>query len=160
MFIIELIEGNIFKSGADVILHQVNCQGVMGSGIAKQVKELYPHVYNCYKTKCNEYKYNTSLLLGSIQVCYKESYAVDVVEDSQAIVNMFAQDRYGHSSKRHTDYDALRKCLKAVNKHFAGKSVAIPYLMSCCRGGGDWGVVSSMIGDELHNCNVSLYRFG
>ena len=36
---IEHIKCDIFESGADAILHQVNCQGVMGSGIAKQVKE-------------------------------------------------------------------------------------------------------------------------
>lgn len=39
---IKHIKGDIFQSGADVILHQVNCQGVMGSGVAKQVREKYP----------------------------------------------------------------------------------------------------------------------
>ena len=32
--------GNILDSGADIICHQVNCRGVMGSGVAKQIKEL------------------------------------------------------------------------------------------------------------------------
>ena len=38
------IYGDIFLSNADAILHQVNCQGVMGSGVAKQVREKYPIV--------------------------------------------------------------------------------------------------------------------
>ena len=42
---IKHIKGDIFKSNADAILHQVNCQGVMGSGIAKQVKENFPVVF-------------------------------------------------------------------------------------------------------------------
>lgn len=43
------IKGDIFESGAQVILHQVNCQGVMGSGVAKQVREKYPIVFEYYK---------------------------------------------------------------------------------------------------------------
>lgn len=41
--------GDIFESEADVIGHGVNLQGVMGAGIAKTVKELYPSVYEGYK---------------------------------------------------------------------------------------------------------------
>ena len=33
----------------DVICHQVNCQGVMGSGIAKQIRDTYPIVFENYK---------------------------------------------------------------------------------------------------------------
>ena len=29
-------EGNVFDSDAKIICHQVNCQGVMGSGVAKE----------------------------------------------------------------------------------------------------------------------------
>ena len=38
-------EGNVFDSDADIICHQVNCQGVMGSGVAKEVRERFPNVY-------------------------------------------------------------------------------------------------------------------
>lgn len=156
----KVIQGDIFKSKADAILHQVNCKGSMGSGIAKQVRELYPNVYNCYKAKCNEYKEDSSLLLGSIQICYKENYIVNDIKDSQMIVNMFAQDKYGYGDKRYTNYNALKRCLQAVNKQLTGKSVAIPYLMSCCRGGGDWNIVSNMIHDELSDCSIEIYRLG
>lgn len=43
-------EGNVFDSDADIICHQVNCQGVMGSGVAKEVRERYPEVYYAYWT--------------------------------------------------------------------------------------------------------------
>ena len=42
------------ESGCNIICHQVNCQGVMGSGIAKQVREKYPNVYNSYKKACDK----------------------------------------------------------------------------------------------------------
>ena len=50
---IKHIKCDIFESGATMILHQVNCQGVMGSGIAKQVREKFPNVYEAYKEYCN-----------------------------------------------------------------------------------------------------------
>ena len=49
-------ECDIFDSGADIICHQVNCQGVMGSGLAKQIRERYPIVYEEYKKWCDESK--------------------------------------------------------------------------------------------------------
>ena len=41
--------GDVFSSGAQVIVHQVNCMGVMGSGVARIVREKYPEVYLEYK---------------------------------------------------------------------------------------------------------------
>lgn len=163
---IEIVNGDIFESDADAILHQVNCQGVMGSGVAKQVREKFPAVFRYYKARCDEdkkFKEQTgcvrSSLLGLAQICYKEDYLVGQVKDTQVIVNLFAQDNYGYDGNCYTDYDALRKSLQTVNKQFSGEKVAIPYLMACHRGGGDWNVVSKMIEETLTDCDVTLYKF-
>ena len=42
---IHYVKGNLLDSDCDYICHQVNCQGVMGSGIAKQIRERWPEVY-------------------------------------------------------------------------------------------------------------------
>ena len=34
---IKVIPGNLFDSEAQILAHQVNCKGVMGSGVAKEV---------------------------------------------------------------------------------------------------------------------------
>lgn len=146
----KVVDGNIFDSDADAILHQVNCQGVMGSGIAKLIKEKYPSVYSNYRMRCCLNKGSTSELLGVMQSC--------AISLDKYIVNLFAQDKYGRS-KCYTDYDALRNCLRQVNEVFAGKTVAIPYMMSCVRGGGDWNIVFKIIEEELKDCDVTLYRF-
>lgn len=39
---IKVINGDLFTSKANFIVHQVNCQGVMGSGVAAQVAENFP----------------------------------------------------------------------------------------------------------------------
>lgn len=46
---INIIDGNLFDSTARFIVHQVNCQGRMGSDVALQVKQRFPHVYDEYK---------------------------------------------------------------------------------------------------------------
>lgn len=160
------VKGDIFESNADAILHQVNCQGVMRSGVAKQVREKFPTVFKYYKARCDEDKRfrkqsgsAKSSLLGLAQICYKEDYRVGNVKDTQVIINLFAQDKYGYDGKCYTDYDALRRCLETVNKQFVGKKVSIPYLMACHRGGGDWNVVSKIIEETLVNCDVMIYEY-
>ena len=163
------VKGDIFESGADAILHQVNCQGVMGSGIAKQVREKFPSVFACYKSLCDYDKHvkddrglRLSTLLGRAQIVPKTDYLCgekEGAENQQFIVNLFAQDEYGYDGKCYTDYDALRSCLEQVNQRFSGKTVAIPYLMACHRGGGDWSIVSAMIEETLVDCDVTLYEY-
>lgn len=149
----QIVDGDIFACDTDVILHQVNCQGVMGSGVAKQVHEKYPKVYQMYKHICDWY-HNERVLLGCAQGVSVESL---VTGKELTIVNLFAQYQYGLGTC-HTDYVALRDCFKKVNELYKGKRIAIPYLIGCFRGGGNWDVVSQMIADELTDCDVTLYR--
>lgn len=145
------VKGDIFQSGADVILHQVNCQGVMGSGVAKQVREKYPDVFAEYKEICERYKDDKEILLG---------HALFVqCDDDVWIANLFSQKDFGYDGSCYTSYDALRECLVRVNQRFTGCSVAIPYRMACHRGGGDWDIVSKMIEVTLKDCDVTLYEY-
>lgn len=141
---VTIVYGDIFESDADVICHQVNCKGKMGSGVAKQVREKYPLVYSLYHKLCEDNPGDK--LLGTVLCCGN-------------IANLFAQENYGYDGKCYTDYEALRQCLSIVNERYAGQKVAIPYLMGCHRGGGDWGVVLEMIQSELTDCDVTLYNY-
>ena len=38
-FMIKIINGDLFDTDANIICHQVNCKGKMGSGVALQVKK-------------------------------------------------------------------------------------------------------------------------
>lgn len=138
---IKYIKCDIFESGADVICHQVNCQGVMGSGVAKQVKERYPYVFEEYKKQCDILRLCGGILFGTIQIIE--------MEKDKYISNLFTQDKYGYDGTRYTDYLALRNCLRHVYKVFknTGKTIAFPYLMSCARGDRDWNIVYKMIED-------------
>ena len=150
---IKYVNGDVLQSNADVILHQVNCQGVMGSGLAKQVREKYPWVYAEYKQLCDNAKKlpnGSKSLLGVTQFIF--------INENQQIGNVFGQDRFGYD-KCYSDYNALKKCLTYVDNKFKGKQVAIPYLMSCGRGGGNWEAVLNIIETTLINCDVIIYEY-
>lgn len=146
------IKCDIFESGADIILHQVNCRGVMGSGVAKQVRDRYPDVYTSYKNLCNDMR-DPSILLGTAQFVKIDGYTY--------IVNLFAQDKYGYDGKQYTNYLSLGSCLNEVRMHTLpdNEVIAIPYRMGCDRGGGDWNVVYGMIEEILGDRNVLICEY-
>lgn len=54
---IKEIPGNILTpappgSPPTLVCHQVNCHGVIGSGLALQIREHYPVVFESYRKKC------------------------------------------------------------------------------------------------------------
>jgi O-acetyl-ADP-ribose deacetylase (regulator of RNase III) len=146
---VNLIQGNLFNSTAKVICHQCNCQGVMGSGVAAEVKKRYPHVYNEYR---NDYEKGL-LKLGYVNFANATS--------DQVIANMCGQEKYGYDGKQYTSYDNLRQCLNTVKEYMINNNidtVAFPYMMSCCRGGGNWNVVYQMIENVFTDCNVEIWK--
>ena len=148
---IKIIDGNLFDSQANIICHQVNCQGVMGSGVAAEVKQRYPHVFQAYRQDYLDGK----LKLG--YVCFAEA------NQNQVIANMCGQDKFGYDGSVYTNYDKLRECLESVYEYARFEYdvmpvIAFPYKMSCHRGGGDWNVVYKMIEDIFGSFDVEIWR--
>lgn len=143
---IEERNGDVLESGADVICHQVNCMGVMGAGLARQIRERWPHVYSTYQAKCRSVRQGHGGL-GDIQV---------VGCGSCSIANLFSQYGFG-SGRCHTDYKALEKCLQSIREvaESMGYRVALPYGIGCGLAGGDWDVVSGIIRRIFDNSPVT-----
>lgn len=144
------ITGDLLKvqknMNLDVICHQVNCQGKMRSGIAKQIRDTYPQVYDAYMVKYNEMvQYGTQSMLGNIQlVSLYENFDQEVKH--QHVCNMFAQNNYGYDGKRYTSYDAFWMCLNNLRQVLLpGSTIGFPYLIGCDRGGANWNVIETMI---------------
>ena len=150
---VKIIEGNLFETKANIICHQTNCQGVMKSGVALEVKQRYPNVFNSYRKD-----YEDGLLkLGYV------NFASTGKSSEQIIANMCGQDVYGYDNGIYTDYDKLQDCFDTVVNYIrisydAKPTIAFPYLMSCHRGGGDWSIVSKMIEDTFKDFNVEIWR--
>ena len=145
------VKGDIFKGDADIIIHQVNCQGVMGSGVAKQVKDLYPKVYVHYREYCKDF--TPEEMLGTVFMV-----PIDTIKP-RFVANFFSQNNFGYDGNCYTNYEAFEKCLLYMKKNYSGFSMAIPYLIGCRRGGGDWNIVYKMIEDILGDCEVTIYEY-
>lgn len=146
---IEYRKGNLLNVTSGVIAHGVNCQGVMGSGVAKAIREKYPFVYRTYLKKVQkwvEFNNNTSALLGQVQFC---STAEDCVFTGPNVVvaNCFTQDFYG-TDKRHVNYEAVAHCFYTLNlRAKLYGQLNIPKI-GAGLGGGDWNVIESIIKSE------------
>lgn len=152
---IKHVKGDIFESDADIIIHQVNCQGVMGSGVAKQVKDKYPHVYSFYRRMCESR--TSQELLGKVLLVNTLEYIFNG-KRTRMIANFFSQDSYGNNGV-FTDYNAFRECLEYMRDEYSNYSMAIPYLIGCRRGGGSWNRIYSMIEEILGDCDVTIYEY-
>ena len=147
---IKCVKGNLLDSDCDYICHQVNCQGRMGSGIAKQISERWPEVFVNY--------------LEHISMCFGNPLGsictVPVNNGDLRVVNMFSQFSYGYDGKRYTSYDAFYNCLVAITREIPkGKTIAFPYNIGCGLGGGDWSIISNMIKYVLgRDYDVYIYR--
>lgn len=146
---VEIQQGNLFEADANVIVHQVNCMGVMGSGLALQVKNRYPKVFSQYSSLCKSYPPEN--LLGS-------AFIAEVAPD-RYVANVFGQKNFGWT-EQFTDLKALKSGLETVAE-FAKENrymVALPYLIGCCRGGGKWTEVLVVIEEVFSDQNVIIRK--
>ena len=145
--------GDLLESNCNFICHQVNCQGVMGSGIAKQIRNLFPFVYEDYKGKFagleKDRWYN---LMGEAQEVR--------IDNDKWIINMFAQFHYLPRGERHTNYIYFRAAVQHLkhkvihhccmrNLAFNEFTIGFPDHIGCGLGGGYWNVVKKIIEEEF-----------
>lgn len=149
--------GDLLRATAQCIVHQVNCMGVMGSGVAKQIRDRWPEVYESYKKLCDLKAIQVgdpSVLLGYAD-CVK-------VPTGQVIFSVFGQHNYHRphtTPRRYTNYEAVYKGLEAVRSYMLARglaSAAFPYRMSCDRGGASWGIIFEMIKDVFKDTDIGI----
>src|SRR5437773_477164 len=59
---ITYVKGTLFESPAKTLVNTVNTVGVMGKGIAKRFKEIYPEMFSKYQHLCE----NKQLQIGKL----------------------------------------------------------------------------------------------
>lgn len=143
---IRYIEGSIFDRDTRVVVHGCNAMGKFGKGFAYQIKKRHPEAHDEYMAAFRE----TGLAAGSV---------IWVQSSGRLIGNLITQPTYGNDGAQHIDYEAFRSCLRAVNSaaregvggsEFPNgfKSVCMP-LVGSDLGGGDWGILSGIVEEEL-----------
>ncbi|TYP69721.1 macro domain-containing protein [Paenibacillus methanolicus] len=147
---IQVKAGDLLQAAEHVIGHQVNCQGVMGSGVAKSIRAQFPEAYEAYLELCS--RTSNEELLGRCQMVQ--------TPDGKHVANLFGQFNYGRQPKLYTDYDALRQALSQLKGYARerGLTVALPYQIGCGLANGDWSIVEAMINEIFEDYEVTLYR--
>lgn len=149
--------GNLLDSNCEYICQQVNCQGVMASGIAKQIRERWPEVYEKY---FREHEFWTKQMgrssspLGNIDI-------VRINNSNQSVINIYSQRDYGYDGERYTSYDAFAKCLGLIKSYIpGGATIGFPSGIGCGLGGGNWQVISALIDEYLgDDYDVYIYKY-
>lgn len=124
------------KSNA-IIVHGVNTLGKMGRGIALDIRNKYPFIYDDYRKRCAYYAENnlTRDILGS--TCF---YTLD--EDSDLLlVNLYSQLTIGRTG-RHASELAIHDGLYVVADYINGMQayeiqIYMPKI-GCTNGGLNW----------------------
>ncbi len=135
------------------IVQQVNCKGVMGAGLAKQIRAKWPSIYAPYAEICRN---KGSQALGTM-------FPYKTPDNGPVICNCFAQDGYGRD-RQYTSYPHLQESLCQVRAYAEGHfkdcsgtktpvSIAIPYGLGCGLAGGDWNTVYGILNEVFFDCN-------
>ena len=151
--VIKIVRGDLMLATEDILGHQVNCQAVMNSGVAKSIREQFPEAYDAYMDFALPYKRMNiqSDLLGEAHF---------VVLENKTIANLFGQLNYGYDGAKYTSESALFTCFKQLRR-FAeerNKSVALPYMIGGYRGGGDWKLIEDHLLTAFDGYEVTLYK--
>jgi O-acetyl-ADP-ribose deacetylase (regulator of RNase III) len=148
---IEYRKGNMFDTDIRVLAHGCNAHGVMGSGVARIVRDDYPGAYNAYVAAIKDAAYALTDTMGTI---------IPVETKGKVIINAITQHDYGRDGKRYVSYDAVSDAMRELNTYCAiweeVTQVAMP-LIGAGLGGGDWTVIEAIIESELTDVQPVVY---
>lgn len=143
---IEYRRGDLFSTDSQYILHGCNCQGVMGSGVAKTIKEKYPLAFEEYKLIYDKFN---CLQLGTT-IFVKQP-------GGKTIINALTQLNYGRNGV-HVSYWAIANIFKDLNTLVEERSEISMPMIGAGLGGGNWNVISSIIENECITYQPIVYQ--
>lgn len=139
----------------DMIIHQTNCEGRMGGGVAKTIKEKFPQVYVAYLEFLAQKRFNgENNLLGQVL-----ETNVRIGDNIVKFVDLFAQNSCSENTSlypdgRFTSYDALHDGLLCVRDTIVERlyekrcrpiKIWMPEKIGCAKGGANFVVVTAII---------------
>lgn len=142
------IKGDLLTARG-LIVHGTNAQGVMGSGVALQIKNKWPTAFDVYKEMfAFSRDVPRSHYLGMISIATIEN-SVTGHGPGLGIVNMITQEFYGKDGGKYVKYDAIDKgfeTLAAAITRTGTFSTPVNFpLIGCGLAGGHWPVVREII---------------
>ena len=134
--------GNLLDVKQGHIVHGCNAKGVMGSGVALAVKQMYPLAFKDYRDIYED----EGLDLG---MAYPYMPSEELV-----IWNAITQEGFGQPT-RNCSYDAIQECFAQINEAMGivtdlgiVQEIHIPFL-GAGLGGGSWNIIKAIIEDTV-----------
>ena len=152
---IETRTGDMLSATQGILVHGCNCQGVMGSGIARLVRDTWPDVYQAYRARHQQ----SGLQLGDTVAVGSSSYAdspavsrhlhatTEQLAGNLIVVNAMTQFDYGtHKGTVYVDYAAVFAAFARISllARDTGLTVNFP-LIGCGLANGQWSEVARMM---------------
>jgi O-acetyl-ADP-ribose deacetylase (regulator of RNase III) len=114
-----IIEGDLFdpEHGFEGLAQGVNCEGIMGGGIAVAFRTRYPLMYESYKKLCDEYRDVIPGLLHTYDVWGEEP---ERKSDFPVIFNLFSQIQPGPDGQ----YALLKKAALLMRMEAESRNIS------------------------------------
>jgi len=156
---IHIQKGDLFKADVNFILHQANCESLMGRGMAKTIAYLYPLA----EKVDNEFPYIPQERLGKYSIA-------TIRKNDLYIVNLYGQlfrgkansakeqnERYAYLKESLTLFlaDLNRKQKKESRKY----KVGLPYKIASDMAGGSWERVLEILLDISEKQKIDLHIY-
>lgn len=137
------IKGNLLDQKG-ILCHQVNLHGVMGAGLALQIRQKWPSAHDDYVRYCRK-----GAALGDV--------VFSQVDEGVVVAHIFCQMGYFQDGSA-TDYDSYPAAFAHIDDEaFPGVSIFIPHGIGCGIAGGDWNIILPII--EEHCPNATIVKF-
>lgn len=99
--VFEAIDTHLSNDTPVVFFHGCNARGVMGSGVAKQVKEKWPEAYEGYASVCEDHKPDE---LTGRNIWWEDG--------NLQVMNGITQHDYGSDEKAYANPNHIRRCIR------------------------------------------------
>ena len=143
--------GNVLNISSGIVVHGCNAQCQMNSGIAGEIHQRFPSVFNEYAKVYKE----EGLNLGSVIFC--SPFAKE--KRGFWVANGITQEFYGRDPHTvYVDYTAVRQVFRTVYEHAKKLNLDVHFpKIGAGLANGSWDVISIIIEEELKDVPHSLW---
>lgn len=125
---IEIVRGDLFKADVEALVNPVNCDGVMGKGIALLFKKAYPENFVAYRAACKQKQVQPGKMFVFENAC-----------NPRFIINFPTKLHWRGKSRMEYIESGLQDLLQVISGNRI-RSIAIPAL-GCGYGRLEWKAV-------------------